>query len=310
VTTGVANAVAAAGTGLGAVRIDSGDLGVLARQVRDQLDRLGAGRTRIVVSGDLDEFGRLGICGTVHKFTDSSVQVGAAATTFATLDNFGAATGSACRVAPQTSVPESFFFQTTDPLTNMPTGVPNAPIDIGAGQSQSFVLGLTPSAAFAPTDVAFNFSCANAAAAPSLVGVNTLNLSASTTPVPDIVVLAASSDPGYVDIPGATGTGFFAVATDALGAGAAITVSVDPGTSSLPVNLAVCQTDPNSGACLASPAVNIVTTIAANATPSFGVFVTGSGVVSDSPGVNRVFVRFTDTGGVLRGETSIAVRTQ
>ena len=28
--------------------------------------------------GDLDEFGRLGICGTVHKFTDSSVQIGAA----------------------------------------------------------------------------------------------------------------------------------------------------------------------------------------------------------------------------------------
>lgn len=56
VTTGVANAVAAAGTGLGAVRIDSGELGVLARQVREQLDELGATRTRIVVSGDLDEF--------------------------------------------------------------------------------------------------------------------------------------------------------------------------------------------------------------------------------------------------------------
>jgi acyl-CoA thioesterase FadM len=28
--------------------------------------------------GDLDEFGRLGICGLVHKFTDSSVQIGAA----------------------------------------------------------------------------------------------------------------------------------------------------------------------------------------------------------------------------------------
>jgi nicotinate phosphoribosyltransferase len=56
VTAGVANAVAAAGTGLGAVRIDSGELGVLARQVREQLNRLGATRTRIVVSGDLDEF--------------------------------------------------------------------------------------------------------------------------------------------------------------------------------------------------------------------------------------------------------------
>jgi nicotinate phosphoribosyltransferase len=56
VTTGVANAVAAAGTVLGGVRIDSGELGVLARQVREQLDRLGATQTRIVVSGDLDEF--------------------------------------------------------------------------------------------------------------------------------------------------------------------------------------------------------------------------------------------------------------
>lgn len=56
VTTGVANAIAVAGTGLGAVRIDSGDLGVLARRVRHQLDELGATRTQIVVSGDLDEF--------------------------------------------------------------------------------------------------------------------------------------------------------------------------------------------------------------------------------------------------------------
>ena len=56
VRSGVANAIAAAGTGLGAVRIDSGDLGVLARQVRAQLDDLGAPGTRIVVSGDLDEY--------------------------------------------------------------------------------------------------------------------------------------------------------------------------------------------------------------------------------------------------------------
>jgi nicotinate phosphoribosyltransferase len=56
ITAGVANAVAAAGPDLGAVRIDSGDLGVLARQVRAQLDALGATRTGIVVSGDLDEF--------------------------------------------------------------------------------------------------------------------------------------------------------------------------------------------------------------------------------------------------------------
>ncbi|WP_460714376.1 nicotinate phosphoribosyltransferase [Nocardioides dilutus] len=44
-----------AGTGLGAVRLDSGDLGVLAHEVRAQLDSLGATSTRIVVTSDLDE---------------------------------------------------------------------------------------------------------------------------------------------------------------------------------------------------------------------------------------------------------------
>ena len=53
---GIANAVQVAGTGLGAVRIDSGDLPVLARRAREQLDRLGARDTRILLSGDLDEF--------------------------------------------------------------------------------------------------------------------------------------------------------------------------------------------------------------------------------------------------------------
>jgi nicotinate phosphoribosyltransferase len=56
ITRGIENAVAAAGPSLGAIRIDSGDLGVLARQARAQLDQLGATGTRIVVSGDLDEY--------------------------------------------------------------------------------------------------------------------------------------------------------------------------------------------------------------------------------------------------------------
>jgi nicotinate phosphoribosyltransferase len=51
----VATAIEVAGTGLGAVRIDSGDLLGLAREVRAQLDSLGAHQTRIVVTSDLDE---------------------------------------------------------------------------------------------------------------------------------------------------------------------------------------------------------------------------------------------------------------
>ena len=78
----------------------------------------------------------------------------------------------------------------------------------------------------------------------------------------------------------------------------------------MPVSLRLCQTNPTTGACLATPASTVTTTIAANATPTFGIFVTGNATVADSPGANRVFVQFTDTNGVLRGETSVAVRTQ
>jgi nicotinate phosphoribosyltransferase len=51
----VERAVEIAGTDLGAVRLDSGDLRELAQQVRDQLDSLGATSTRIIVTSDLDE---------------------------------------------------------------------------------------------------------------------------------------------------------------------------------------------------------------------------------------------------------------
>ncbi|MFD4992896.1 nicotinate phosphoribosyltransferase [Cellulosimicrobium cellulans] len=53
---GVQNAVRAAGGRLGAVRLDSGDLGVLAVEVRRQLDSLGAHDTKITVTSDLDEY--------------------------------------------------------------------------------------------------------------------------------------------------------------------------------------------------------------------------------------------------------------
>jgi nicotinate phosphoribosyltransferase len=56
ITEAVEAAVEIAGPDLGAVRIDSGDLGMLAHQVREQLDRLGATGARVIVTSDLDEY--------------------------------------------------------------------------------------------------------------------------------------------------------------------------------------------------------------------------------------------------------------
>jgi len=56
ISQGIANALEVAGPSLGAIRIDSGDLGAEAKHARDVLDLAGARNTKIVVSGDLDEW--------------------------------------------------------------------------------------------------------------------------------------------------------------------------------------------------------------------------------------------------------------
>lgn len=56
IRSGVETAIRVAGTELGGVRIDSGDLPIVAGDVRAQLDELGATSTRITVTSDLDEY--------------------------------------------------------------------------------------------------------------------------------------------------------------------------------------------------------------------------------------------------------------
>jgi hypothetical protein len=240
-----------------------------------------------------------------------SVQVGATATAFATVINAGSAPALACEISPLTSLPVSFSYQATNPATNAVTGSPNTAVDIPAGSAQSFVLALTPTAPIAPTDVRLSFDCANTTAAPINSGLNTLLFSASTTPIPDIVALAATlNNDGIVNVPGTTGTGAFAVATVNVGAGSDITASADTGNATLPVNISLCQTDPATGQCISAIGFVVTTTINTNATPTFGIFVQGNGNVPFDPADNRIFVRFKDGGGVTRGSTSVAVRTQ
>jgi nicotinate phosphoribosyltransferase len=56
ISEGIRTAIAVAGPELRAIRIDSGDLSVLAAHSRQLLDSLGATETKIIVSGDLDEY--------------------------------------------------------------------------------------------------------------------------------------------------------------------------------------------------------------------------------------------------------------
>jgi hypothetical protein len=239
-----------------------------------------------------------------------SVQVNTPATAFATIVNPSGATATGCSIIPVTSLPAEFLYQTTDPLTNALTGTPNTPATIAPEGSQSFVIAFTPTVAFSPTEVELQFDCTNTDVAPTFVGVNTLLLSASDTPIPDIVALAATqSGDGIVNIDGIPGTGAFAVAVANVGATGTITASVDTGRVILPVSVSMCKTNPATGLCISPVQESVVTTIDSNETAAFAIFLSGSGNVPFDPANNRVFVRFKDAGGDTRGSTSVAVRT-
>jgi hypothetical protein len=240
-----------------------------------------------------------------------SVEVGCTATAFATMINSGAAAAPSCSVAPAASLPLTFLYQTTNPTTNAVTGTANTPVNIPAGASQSFVIALTPTGTFNPTNLAFNFACANIAAAPSVVGLNTLLISASSSPVPDIVALGATAqNDGIVHVTGSPSQGSFAVATVNLGAGAAITATANTGGTTLPLSVTLCQTNPASGQCTSAVGSSVNTTLQTDDTPTFAIFVSASGSVPFDPANNRITVQFTDANNIVRGETSVAVETQ
>jgi len=240
-----------------------------------------------------------------------SVQVNGTATAFATIINTGTTTATACSIAPSSTLPLTFHYQTTNPNTNAVTGTLDTPVDIPANASQSFVIALTPTAAIAPTNVAFNFICTNTPPAPVVTGLTTLLLSGSTGLTPDVVALSATATgDGILHVPGSAGTGAFATASVNVGASGAITGSANTGSATLPLRLTICQSNPANGQCLATPAATVTTTINANATPTFSIFATASGAISFDPANSRIFVVFTDSTNAVRGETSVAVQTQ
>lgn len=249
-----------------------------------------------------------------------SVQVGNIASAFATVINTGPVTASNCRIEPAAgqSIPGTFSYQTTDGGTNELVGSPDTPADIAASNgSQSFFFSFVPSAPFAATDVALDFECTNAPAAPVFLGLNTLLLSADADPVPDVIALAATPDPaapGIVNIPGVGGTGFFSVSSVNVGIAGSIDVTAAVTDGDPNVTLSICETDPLTGACInpTVPTAGAVTTmIGANATPTFSIFATASGSVALDPAGTRIRVLFADSaGGAPRGATSVAVRTQ
>jgi hypothetical protein len=240
-----------------------------------------------------------------------SVEIGSTATVFATMLNTGAVPLSDCQINLPGADGLVLDYQTTDPTTNAVTGQPDAPVTIaGNNGSQSFVLSFQSANALTVQALPLVFNCAGVAPAPVITGVDTVDLTFSSTPIADIIALAAvATNNGIVEVPQG-GAGAFAVATDNAGATDTLNVEADTGAATLPLSLSLCQTNPSTGQCLAPPAASVPVTITAGATPTFSVFVSASGPVPFAPGTSRIFVRFLDGSGTSHGATSVAVETQ
>src|SRR5262245_7038813 len=243
--------------------------------------------------------------------TSRSVEISATATVFATVINTTDVTATSCGIYPGTVFAASLDYQAVDPRTNVPTGMLNSPGTIAAHSAQSYVVAVTPSGPLSAVEIPLTFQCGFGTPATVRIGLNTVLLSASAIPGPDIVALAATvNGNGIVDVAGVGGSGAFAVATVNLGAGGQINASADTGGAALPIIVSLCQTIPATGACLGAPTSSVTMQISSGKTPTFAIFVSGIGPVRFDPANNRIFVRFKDTGGVTRGSTSVAVRTQ
>lgn len=90
-----------------------------------------------------------------------SAVTGQLVTVSATIINTATKTGASCRISLAEDVPFILDYQVTDPLTNLPVGSPNEPVDIDAQSEQTCVIGLTPTATMSPREVALSYGCAN-----------------------------------------------------------------------------------------------------------------------------------------------------
>ena len=243
-----------------------------------------------------------------------SVQVNTPATLFATVLNAGSEAGSNCRIEPDVAVSGSFHYQATDPVTNQPVGTADTPVAIDVGGLATFLVVLTADSVQAPTEVALQFVCDNAPVAGPIVGVNTFTFSASNPPVPDVIALGATpTSNGVVELPDSSGINVFSVASVNLGAGDTLQVTATLSDPGIAATISICETDPITSICinpLTPTTGSVTTTVSSQATPTFGVFVTSTGVVPFDPATNRIFVRFDDADGIVRGSTSVALRTE
>ena len=238
-------------------------------------------------------------------------------TAFASVTNAGAANATGCTIAkPADGLPYTLIYAQRLPPNLTSLGPTNASFDLAPGDANAkhFLLVLTPSAAMS-SNISIVFDCTNTAPAPTYIGVNSFQLTATAAPTPDVIATVGTpNDGGIIAI---APNGGRIVATAAMNIGQTATISarlsttpIGGSTINLPLTLGLCQTNPSTGVCLQSPTtLPINFTATKDAVNTFTAFINHSGAaIPWDPGTNRVYIQFFN-GSTPIGAASIAVYT-
>jgi len=123
--------------------------------------------------------------------------------------------------------------------------------------------------------------------------------------------VATSSGTNVLTIPVGGSTAFTVASENQSGQSyPSVTVKTSTGANpSLPVQVTVCQTNPSTGQCMATPGPTVtLAPFGAGATPSFSVFVTATAAIASSSN-NEVLVLFSNASGTVLGSASVLILT-
>jgi hypothetical protein len=227
-----------------------------------------------------------------------SVAIGTAATIFVEFVNSGADAATGCSIAKPSGVPIDLSYQTLD-AGGAVSGAADTPADIPAGASQRFLVTFTPTAAFEGR-VHLRYTCTNFT--PFVFeDVNDLFLTASAGDPPDLIaIFSTPSGDGVMRVNAVGGAQAAGGAVVNIGsAGGSATVDVTPTFGAfdggIGVILNICETDPATGACMASPSPSIQMTVGGVA-KTFSVFASANAGIGAPlfPEYIRVSVVFSD----------------
>jgi len=230
-----------------------------------------------------------------------NAQIGTPVTLFMSVQNYGNGTATGVSIGQETTLAATVSYQQWNGTALI--GSADTPLDIAAGATADFVLTINATSAFSSSPMTFSVSSTNGATAP-ISAVNTLTISANATPSADVIMISTNLN---VSTPVNNGT-FFALATMNVGGASATGVSlvVEVPTSITGLAYQVNQTNATTGDII-GPATGL--TIAVNAQPTFGVWLTPTQAITFDPTNNRITLKLVDVNGKVIGAQSVAVST-